>query len=116
MLSYHATGEAGRTAENSVLWANLTRPILSDNMAKWRHDTLHHVQQFECGARDTLAHLGYDVACLALPHPDARELERIQGEDRRLRAEVLGRVGADGGNRDAQGLFLADLGKARANA
>ncbi|MBI5331498.1 MAG: sulfotransferase [Betaproteobacteria bacterium] len=107
MLAFHTTGEAERTADKSVLWANLTRPLLSDNTAKWRRDSLDNVWQFERCAGDSLSHLGYSLACQPLSPPNPDELIRFQSEDRRLREEVRERVGADGGNRDQQAAFLA---------
>lgn len=110
MLEYHQTGEAERTAEKSVLWANLTRPLLDDNTAKWRRDAFDNVGQFERAAADSLARFGYELVCIPAAAPNAEELRAIEEEDARLRAEVRRTLGMDGGNRDAQAAFLRELG------
>lgn len=114
MLDYHQTGEAERTAEKSVLWANLTRPLLDDNTAKWRRDSIENVGQFERAAADTLVHFGYEVVSIPSASPSAEELSEIHAEDARLRAEVRQKLGQDGGNRDAQAAFLRALSAPRA--
>lgn len=107
MLNAHNSGEAARTAGQSMLWANLTRPVQAGNSEKWRHDSLHNVQQFERGAGSLLTSLGYAPACAPLAPPCPVETEQIHAEDRRLREETLARLGQDGGTRDAQANFLA---------
>jgi hypothetical protein len=109
MLDYHQTGEAERTAEKSVLWANLTRPLLDDNSAKWRRDAYENVRQFERAASDSLARLGYELVCMPSAAPSAEEMRAIETEDERLRVEVRQSLGRDGGNRDAQAAYLRDL-------
>lgn len=107
MLEAHNSGEAARTAGQSRLWANLTRPVQAGNSGKWRQDSLHNVQQFERGAGPVLAALGYLPACAPLPPPCPAETGQILDEDRRLRDELQARLGQDGGTRDAQANFLA---------
>lgn len=106
MLDHHNSGEAARTAGKSVLWANLTRPIQRGNSEKWRHDSVHNVQQFERAAATALTALGYSLACAPLAPPRDDENTQIQVEDRRLRDEVLASLGHDGGTRGAQAAFL----------
>jgi hypothetical protein len=107
MLDSHNSGEAARTAGKSMLWANLTQPINTGNSEKWRHDSLHNVQQFERGAGAVLASLGYAPACAPIAPPCTDETTRILAEDRRLREELQTKLGQDGGTRDAQAGFLA---------
>lgn len=116
MLEAHASGEAARTAEKSVLWANLTRPVQSDNSGKWRRDSVENVSQFERGAADALDALGYALACVPLAPPDADEVAYIQAEDQRLRKAMLASLGRDGGTRGEQAAFLARKREERAAA
>lgn len=116
MLEAHASGEAARTAGKSVLWANLTRPVQSDNSGKWRRDSVENVSQFERGAADALDALGYALACVPLAPPDADEVAYIQAEDQRLRKAMLASLGRDGGTRGEQAAFLARKREERAAA
>ncbi|MEW5789673.1 MAG: sulfotransferase [Pseudomonadota bacterium] len=114
MLDAHRSDEASRTAGQSVLWANLTRPVQAGNSEKWRHDSLHNVQQFERAAGPALAALGYPLACAPLAPPCEAETASIHAEDRRLRDQVRADLGRDGGTRDAQAAFLVSRRQALA--
>ncbi|HNF88438.1 MAG TPA: sulfotransferase [Thiobacillaceae bacterium] len=107
MLEAHASGEAARTAEKSVLWANLTQPVRADNREKWRRDAPHNVRQFERAAADALQALGYPVSGPVLAAPDAEEAARILAEDHLLREAMLARLETDAGTRGDQAAFLA---------
>jgi hypothetical protein len=62
MLYFHETDEAVEQAQKTEYWENLSKPVMSDNKAKFRSElSARDVQIFEAAAGDTLQLLGYPL-------------------------------------------------------
>lgn len=60
MLEFHRSNEASRTATQSSLWSNLTRPMMAGNSKKFLRDMpQEHVQIIESVAGHIIDRLGY---------------------------------------------------------
>lgn len=67
MLEFHRSQEASRTAKQSTLWSNLTKPLMSDNSKKFLRDMpQEHIRIIESIAGNLLDELGYE-RCLVKP-------------------------------------------------
>lgn len=61
MLEFHRSQEANRTAKQSTLWSNLTKPLMADNSKKFLHDMpQEHIRIIESIAGDLIDRLGYE--------------------------------------------------------
>jgi hypothetical protein len=61
MLEFHRSQEADRTAKQSSLWSNLTKPLMSDNSMKFLRDMpQEHIRIIESIAGTLIDRLGYD--------------------------------------------------------
>lgn len=60
MLDFHRSTEANRTATQSSLWSNLTRPLMSGNSNKFKKNmSEQHIRIVESVAGDIMDQLGY---------------------------------------------------------
>ncbi len=85
MLYFHETDEAVEQAQKSQYWENLSKPVMSDNKAKFRHQLSdREVRIFEAVAGDVLALLGYPL----MTSSEDRELALWQRAWYRLQNEV----------------------------
>ncbi|MBI1423863.1 MAG: sulfotransferase [Gammaproteobacteria bacterium] len=67
MLEFHRSQEATRTAKQSSLWMNLTKPLMSDNSKKFLKDMPEeHIRIIESVTGSLLDRLGYE-RCLVKP-------------------------------------------------
>ena len=109
MLSPEKTSEARRTANQSVLWRNVDKPLMAGNFNKFREDDPENVHLFERAAGETLQCLGYEL----MYEPDVgcseAEVNRFMQEDARLRERAQTAFPQDGGPREAQSQFLRTL-------
>lgn len=61
MLEFHRSQEADRTAKQSTLWSNLTKPLMADNSKKFLRDMSEaHIRIIESIAGELIDHLGYE--------------------------------------------------------
>lgn len=61
MMEFHRSQEADRTARQSTLWANLTRPMMADNAQKFLQEMPRaHIRIVETLAGDLIDRLGYE--------------------------------------------------------
>lgn len=71
MLYFHETDEAVEQAQKSKYWENLSKPVMSDNRAKFRDQlSTREVQIFEAVAGELLDLLGYPLTTA----PEDREM------------------------------------------
>ncbi|MBI3560875.1 MAG: sulfotransferase [Gammaproteobacteria bacterium] len=60
MLEFHRSNEASRTATQSTLWENLTRPVIKDNSKKFLRDmSPEHIGIIESLCGEVMDQLGY---------------------------------------------------------
>lgn len=61
MLEFHQSKEADRTAKQSSLWSNLTKPLMADNSKKFLRDMpQEHIRIIESIAGELIDSLGYE--------------------------------------------------------
>ncbi len=114
MLEFHNSDEAKRTAETSVLWSNVSKPIMANNTRKFlREASAEDIRIFESVAGDMLDALGYERVYVQRGEErrfSAAEIRRFDAENQRLKKEVLLGTGQeDGGRRDRQEALLAEI-------
>lgn len=65
MLSFFDSRESSKTASSGAMWENLTKPIMHQNIGKFRHQMKEKdIHLFESVAGDMLLHLGYELVAL----------------------------------------------------
>lgn len=114
MLEFYASDEAKRTADSSVLWGNVIKPIISGNTRKFvREMSVEDISVFESVAGDVLDALGYDRVHVQRGNErrfTTREISLFDAENKRLKEEVLSRVDReDLERRDQQALLIAEI-------
>lgn len=110
MLSANQSAEAKRTASQSMLWANIDKPVMTNNFNKFMTDDPENVRLFECAAADMLKHFGYALMFEdELTHYSAKDIMQFDQEDQSLRQQAQQQYGKDGGQREQQGKFLRAL-------
>lgn len=119
MLEFYTSEEARRTAESSVLWGNVVKPIIANNTRKFiREASMEDISIFESVAGDVLDALGYDRAYVPRGEErrfNATDIRWFDVENRRLKAEVLSRIDQeDLKRRDQQAVLIAQIRDRRA--
>lgn len=114
MLEYYQSEEAKHAAQQSNLWANVVRPIMSDNSLKFLSEaTDEDVRIFESVAGEVLDELGYERACLLRGQElkfTPADIERFNAENHRLKGEVQKNTdAADRERRDRQDALLKEI-------
>jgi Sulfotransferase family len=114
MLEFYASEEARRTADSSVLWGNVVKPIMAGNTRKFiREMSAEDISIFESVAGDVLDALGYDrvhVPRGAERRFTAREIALFDAENKHLKEEVLNAVDReDLKRRDQQAVLIAEI-------
>ncbi|PQJ33266.1 hypothetical protein BSZ35_00420 [Salinibacter sp. 10B] len=85
MLYFHETEEAVQQAQKSEYWENLSKPVMSDNKAKFRDQlSAREIRIFESVAGELLDLLGYPLTT----QPEERQLALWQRGLYRLRNEI----------------------------
>lgn len=82
MLEFYKSEEAQRAASASALWGNVIRPVMRDNVGKFRHEaTEEDIRIFESVAGDVLDALGYTRVCVPRGQEQVYSEEDVRGFD-----------------------------------
>lgn len=114
MLQFHHSGEAKRTANSSVLWANVAKPLMRDNSRKFmREASEHDLRIFESVAGHMLDRWGYPRAYVN-PGDElqfsAEQLNTFRAENEKLKQQVFAALDdVDRERRDQQAQLLAEI-------
>jgi hypothetical protein len=114
MLEFHRSQEASRTATQSSLWSNLTKPLMSDNSQKFlREMPPEHIRIVESVAGDLFDKLGY-ARCLLKPGEalsfSAQQLAQFDAENAQAKALMAGNTDPeDTRRRQRQQAILDDI-------
>jgi len=91
VLSFSTSPEAARTAGSGSMWRNLIKPIMCENVSKYRREaSAEDIRTFERVAGETLAELGYELVggqSQGGGFSDS-EIETFAAENRRIKGAV----------------------------
>lgn len=91
LLQYYASSESQKTASSGEMWKNVAKPIIANNMGKYRHELSgEEIEIFESVAGECLRHLGYktDGEINTGKQYDKQQVEDFERLNLKLQAEA----------------------------
>ena len=112
-MQYYSSDESQRTAESGKMWANVTKPVASNNTRKFLTElTPYEVEMFEFIAGDELVKLGYGLTVSSPPISELKDeqVKNLVREIAQLKKQAM--ENADEGHKEKrkpQAEFLARI-------
>lgn len=95
-LKYHESSEAKSVASAGEMWANVVKPVLSDNKEKFRSQMSEdELYIFESVAGDQLQKLGYALVTKGDRSFSKDEIKAFSEENKKLKGEARARTSKD---------------------